>query len=161
MIMVMIMFYLAKDNEVSTAASIHLALKMKKKVCVPCTNKQKKTIRSISIENCKDDLCAGNYGILEPRRKGKRRISPKKTVYNHSSKAVPRSGIDLIIVPGTAFDLARNRLGRGLAYYDRFLAKAAKSTTIGLAFDFQIVPRLPNQGHDVPMDRIITERRII
>lgn len=142
-----IMFYLAKGNEVATAASIELALKRKKQVCAPWTNKKRKTICSIGIRNIQNDLCPGNYGILEPRKKGKRVINPKK--------------IDLIIVPGTAFDLARNRLGRGLAYYDRFLAQAGKRIKIGLAFDFQIIPRLPTQRHDIALDKIITERRII
>ena len=62
---------------------------------------------------------------------------------------------DLIVVPGMAFDKAGHRLGRGKGYYDRFLTKHPEVHTIGLCFDFQVVPEVPSEPHDRPMDEIL------
>jgi 5-formyltetrahydrofolate cyclo-ligase len=67
-------------------------------------------------------------------------------------KEVPLEDIDLIIVPGIAFDKKNVRLGRGHGYYDRFLcALPNKTRTVGLAFDFQVVEHLPQDSHDIPV----------
>ena len=64
--------------------------------------------------------------------------------------------LDLVIVPGIAFDRHGRRLGRGKGYYDRFLRKIAKRTlTIGLAFDFQILPSIPATATDINVDHLI------
>lgn len=70
-------------------------------------------------------------------------------------------GLDLILVPGVAFDLIGNRIGMGKGYYDRFLVKQKDVFKVGLAFEFQIFDELPKDPYDVPVDRIITEKRII
>lgn len=70
-------------------------------------------------------------------------------------------GLDLILVPGVAFDLKGNRIGMGKGYYDRFLARYPDVFKIGLAFEFQIFDELPKDPYDVAVDRIITEKRII
>lgn len=62
---------------------------------------------------------------------------------------------DLIVVPGMAFDKAGHRLGRGKGYYDRFLAKHPNVHTIGICFDFQLVPEVPSEPHDRLMDEIL------
>ena len=93
-----------------------------------------------------DDLKISSYGILEPKKDKIKNISSDK--------------IDLIIVPGVAFDLKGNRMGHGKGYYDRFL-NLVKSTSIGLAFEFQIIENIPVESHDKPIDMIITEKRII
>ena len=63
---------------------------------------------------------------------------------------------DLIIVPGMAFDANGHRLGRGRGYYDRFLAQHPDVHTIGLCFDFQLLPEIPSEPHDRNIDEIIT-----
>lgn len=68
--------------------------------------------------------------------------------------------VDLIIVPGIAFDLQMNRLGRGKGYYDRFLPKLP-AVKIGVCFDFQLFEQIPSCLHDVKMDYIITEDKFI
>ena len=68
--------------------------------------------------------------------------------------------IDLIIVPGVAFDKDLNRLGYGKGYYDRFLAKK-DIYKIGLGFDEQLVDTLITNQHDIKMDMIVTEKRLI
>jgi 5-formyltetrahydrofolate cyclo-ligase len=70
--------------------------------------------------------------------------------------------LDAVVVPGRAFDMGRNRLGRGYGFYDRFLSVIPRKVPlIGLAFDFQIVKPLPVEEHDIPMDVIITQKKII
>ena len=63
---------------------------------------------------------------------------------------------DLIVVPGMAFDANGHRLGRGRGYYDRFLALHPQVYTIGLCFDFQLLPDVPSEPHDRIIDEIIT-----
>lgn len=65
-------------------------------------------------------------------------------------------GFDLIVVPGMAFDSNGHRLGRGKGYYDRFLAQHPKVHTIGLCFDFQLLPEVPSESHDRIIDEIIS-----
>ena len=66
------------------------------------------------------------------------------------------STIDVIIVPGVAFDNQGNRLGRGKGYYDRFLKKIPATKKIGICFDFQMIEQIPTEKNDIPMDDIIT-----
>ncbi len=63
--------------------------------------------------------------------------------------------IDLIIVPGVAFDKQNNRLGRGKAYYDKLLSKT-KALKVGVCFDFQMLEKVPADQYDVKMDMVIT-----
>jgi len=77
-------------------------------------------------------------------------------------RVVPVGEIPLFLVPGVGFDLAGNRLGFGLGFYDRAFAGASPTARrIGLAFEAQIVDRLPAEPHDVRMDAVITEERRI
>ena len=62
----------------------------------------------------------------------------------------------IILIPGLAFDLQGGRLGRGMGYYDRFLAKHPSLVKIGLCYDFQIIPEVPTEEHDVRMDYIVS-----
>lgn len=70
------------------------------------------------------------------------------------------SDIELIIVPGVAYDRQGNRVGRGKGYYDRLLS-SAKATKIGMAYDFQIVDEIDAEPHDIKVDIIITDKGII
>jgi len=75
---------------------------------------------------------------------------------------VALSEIDLVLVPGVAFDESCHRLGMGGGFYDRLLAALAQSaTTIGLAFDEQIVELVPREEHDVTLDAVVTPSRIL
>ena len=68
------------------------------------------------------------------------------------------SRIELIVVPGIAYDKLGNRVGRGKGYYDRLLA-SSKATKIGVGYDFQFVDEIPAEPHDVSVDIVITESR--
>ena len=67
----------------------------------------------------------------------------------------------MILVPGVAFDQTGTRLGRGGGYYDRALAAWPTATTVGLAYEFQILPRLPRDPWDVPVSALATDARWI
>lgn len=71
------------------------------------------------------------------------------------TNVVDSDSIELIVVPGVAYDRKGNRLGRGKGFYDRLLS-TTKATKIGVGFEFQIVGEIPSEPHDVPVDIIIS-----
>lgn len=73
------------------------------------------------------------------------------------NETVSTTAIDLIIVPGVAYDARGNRVGRGKGYYDRLLAES-KATKIGVGYEFQVVDDIEADEHDVKMDIVITDR---
>ncbi len=91
------------------------------------------------------DLQVGHFGIREPR-------SP--------CAPLPLTRLDLILVPGVAFDLHGRRLGRGKGYYDQLL-KGLQGTTCGVALDQQIVAEVPAEPHDVRLKCLLTPTRWI
>ena len=88
-----------------------------------------------------EELSEGSFGILEPR-------------------TVSVIDVDLVVVPGMAFDINGNRLGHGRGFYDAILANFNKKA-IALAYETQIIKRVPVFDHDVKVDKIITEKRTI
>ena len=95
------------------------------------------------IDSVKEDLEYGPYGIQQPKSNRATVIAPEV--------------LDLVVVPGVAFDRSGHRLGRGAGFYDRFLADLPRDIpTVGLAFDFQIVSNLPLQEHDIPLSFVIS-----
>jgi 5-formyltetrahydrofolate cyclo-ligase len=133
--------YLSNAEEVSTDALIEQFLGAKK-ILVP-------VVRNGIMKICElksfDEFRSGKFGIREP----------KNCVFVGDLKA-----IDLVIVPGIAFDKTGHRVGFGGGYFDRFLKKI-HCTTIGLAYEFQIVDKIPAKKYDMPVDYIVTERRVI
>jgi len=72
--------------------------------------------------------------------------------------------IEVVFIPGIAFDITGNRIGFGKGYYDRYLSKYSREErpyTIALIYDFQLLDKIPSQKHDIPVDLIVTEKRII
>ncbi|MDD5423471.1 MAG: 5-formyltetrahydrofolate cyclo-ligase [Candidatus Omnitrophica bacterium] len=138
-----VMFYVSLKDEVNTLSMIDEALKAGKRVCVPVILKEEKRLIAGEIKDRKVDLESQHFGIYQPKE-GK-------------VKEVPLHDIDLIVVPGVAFDKKNVRLGRGHGYYDRFLCGLPDTAkTIGLAFDFQVVDDLPKDSHDIPVSKTIT-----
>ena len=137
-----ILFYASFDGEVDTFTMMQRAQKLGKRIALPAILRDKKMIIPKLIENLQEDLNTGPYGIKQPCYDKKKSLDLKE--------------IDLVVVPGIVFDKMNHRLGRGAGYYDRFLAKLPKGIpSVGLAFDFQVVERLPNQKHDIPLSRVI------
>lgn len=71
-------------------------------------------------------------------------------------EVTPAELMELIVVPGVAFDRRGNRIGRGKGFYDRLLTET-KATTVGVGYDFQLLDEVPAEVHDAPLDMIITE----
>ncbi|HQP91111.1 MAG TPA: 5-formyltetrahydrofolate cyclo-ligase [Candidatus Omnitrophota bacterium] len=138
-----VLFYLSFDGEVDTLRMIKDAMKQGKKVAVPAILKEARELVPSILEDLDADLKGGPYGVLHPREEY---IRP-----------IPLEKIDLVIVPGLAFDVAGNRLGRGMGYYDRFLSRLPKDTpVIGLAFDFQIIDDFPPlEPHDLSVSKVL------
>jgi 5-formyltetrahydrofolate cyclo-ligase len=134
-----VMFYIAFDGEVNTREMIKEAKRLGKIVTVPVCAKNRVTLRpAILKENAA--LRKGPYGVYEPQAK----------------RCIRLEDLDLVIVPGVAFDKKGNRLGRGKGCYDRFLKRIPKETpSIGLAFDFQILPKVPAKQHDVSVNKVL------
>ena len=141
-----VLFYISYNNEVFTHDMIKKFLVDKKNVVVPISNKIDNSLILSKLEKWKD-LHVGSYSILEPIKDKIKKISINE--------------VDLIIIPGLGFDKKGNRLGHGKGYYDNLLKKSLNQTKIGLAFEFQIIDKIPVDDHDKPVDIIITEKRII
>jgi len=102
----------------------------------------------------KDQLLPVKINDLSGLKKGYAGImEPEGEIY-------PPEAIDIVIIPAVAFDLEGHRLGYGKGYYDRFL-KETGALRVGVAYDFQIVDKLPVEQHDVPVELILTPTRII
>jgi len=140
-----ILCYMPVNNEVDIISLIKDSLKNKKRVALPRVNKKEHSIEVFEIKNIDNDLEIGCYNILEPKFENKR--------LNYSD-------IDLILVPGVAFDCHGFRIGYGKGYYDGLL-KNTNATKIALAYEFQVHDTLPSESHDVCVDKIITENRVI
>lgn len=132
--------YIAMPAEVETQPIFEEALRKGKKVYVPCLDLAKKQIHAIQIVNPKE-LTPGPYGILEPPFDKNRLGTPGE--------------LDLAVVPGLGFDRRGGRIGRGEGYFDRFLKEAKKAYKIGLAFECQMVDKVPRGTNDVFLDEVI------
>ena len=138
-----VMFYVSLKDEVSTLSMIDDAARTGKRVCVPVILKEEKRLIAGEIKDRVKDLERQHFGIFQP-------------IAGHV-REVPLEHIDLVVVPGIAFDKDNMRLGRGHGYYDRFLSLLPNRTkTIGLAFDFQVVENLPKDSHDIPVWKTIS-----
>jgi 5-formyltetrahydrofolate cyclo-ligase len=120
-----------------------------KRFCFPVMELAEKRLRFFEVNNLDADFVQGPFGVREP--------DTEKT------KAVDIGEIDMVIVPGIAFDRQHNRLGRGVGFYDRFLETLTHSTAkIGIAFEFQLLDDLPiHLQHDRKVDLIVSEGGVI
>ncbi len=86
----------------------------------------------------------------------KLKVEPKYNIAEPIGEALnDESLIDLVLIPGMAFDVKGNRMGRGAGYYDRILKRTLRALKVGVAFKFQMVEQIPVEAHDVPMDLVI------
>lgn len=142
-----IMVYLDFNHEVKTDFIINHCLFNNKIIYVPICIPETHEI-CISRLTSLDELQTGHYGIREP-----------KACYLRLSDI---SLIDLVLVPGVAFDNIGNRIGFGAGYYDRFIERLKpEAVTAALAYSFQVVDFVPSEEYDIPMDYIVTEKGII
>lgn len=146
-----IMSYVNIGSEVATREFIKRVIYKGKKAAIPMIEhiaKDKKTMVACEITNIEEETEPGHYGILEPKKGMVKKILP--------------CDIDMVIVPGIAFDVKGYRIGYGGGYYDRFLKNARENCVkVGFAYKFQVLDEIPREDHDIPLDLIITQERII
>lgn len=138
-----VLVYLAVNNEVETRSLVNWLFASKKTVVMPVFNSASKSYICAEFSGW-GNLAEGPYGILEPAR----------------VSAVDPRFLDLAILPGVAFDLKGARLGYGKGVFDKLL-RGTNCKKIGLAYDFQIVEDLPREKHDLVMDVVVTEKRVL
>jgi 5-formyltetrahydrofolate cyclo-ligase len=138
--------YVAMPGEVRVDAIVEQCWQENRMVCVPAFRPEIEAYALARIDR-DSDMVLGLYDILEPA--------------DHDWVSVDR--VDLMLVPGLAFDLAGGRVGHGKGYYDRILEGAAgnRPAKIGLAFEFQVFEQVPTNSSDVKMDMVVTESRLI
>ncbi|MBN1493494.1 MAG: 5-formyltetrahydrofolate cyclo-ligase [Candidatus Omnitrophica bacterium] len=138
-----IMTYVSDNYEVETHSLIRTLLGKGKKIVIPYLDEMKNII-PCQINDLDRDTELSWYGYLEPKQ-------------DCRQKPFKKEDVELILVPGLAFDKKGHRLGRGWGCYDRFLASLRPNVqTFGLAFDFQICPTIPTEANDVIVSRVLS-----
>lgn len=140
-----ILFYFPKGKEADLTELMEFSFKEGKTILFPKTNPADCSLAVRQVKDLVSDLGRGEYGIKEPK---------------NSCPEFNKNKLNLIFVPGVGFDQNGNRLGQGKGYYDRFLKDLA-ALKVGIAYEFQLVNSLIAREHDVPMDYIVTEKRVI
>lgn len=138
-----ILFFAPQPNEPDIWRLIGHAVATKKTVALPKFDPTGKEYRAAAVRSLGNDLEKGRFGVPEPKDR-----------CDH----LPLADIDMILVPGSGFDLSGNRLGRGKGFYDRILERTT-GLIIGVAFDWQITEGIPSEAHDISMHRIVTPSR--
>lgn len=143
-----VLFYIDVRSEVRTRSYIPKAMELGKKVIVPYCVKDELSLFPLETM---EELEIGAFKILEP----------KKELREKAEKQYDVKAVDLIIVPGVAFDKKGGRMGHGWGYYDKLLRKARSETPlVALAFECQLFEEIPMDPHDIFMDKIITEKAV-
>jgi 5-formyltetrahydrofolate cyclo-ligase len=144
-----VLFYIDVRTEVRTRSYLATALGHGKQIAVPWCRPDGH-LEIFELTNM-DELEVGMYKILEPRQ----------NLRELPEKRVDVKEVDLIMVPGVAFDRRGARMGHGFGYYDKLLEHSRPDTPlVALAFECQLFPEIPTQPHDIFMDKIITERAV-
>ena len=140
-----VMFYVDVRDEVRTRQALPQAIQSDKRIVIPyCVDGELELFHLESM----DELELGMYKILEPK-------DELRTV---ESKRLQAEDLDLIMVPGVAFDRTGGRTGHGKGYYDKLLEHARADTPlVALAFECQMFEEIPCEDHDIYMDKVVTQ----
>lgn len=142
-----VMFYVDAGSEVKTRHLLEKAIATGKRIVVPWCVVETNELELFHLESM-SELVEGAYKILEP--KDELKLLPPKRLQPQD--------LDLVMVPGTAFDRRGGRMGQGKGYYDRLLANVRPGVPlVALAFECQMFDEIPVDSHDVFMHRVLTE----
>lgn len=131
-----VLLYWSMADEVQTHAFVERWYRQKT-LLLPCVDGDNLRLRQYTGTDC---LVPGEqFGIGEP-------TGPEWT---------DLGAVQLIVVPGVAFDSAGHRMGRGRGFYDRLLASTPSAVKMGIAYGFQVLDTIPTEPHDIKMDLII------
>jgi 5-formyltetrahydrofolate cyclo-ligase len=138
-----VLFFAPLPDEADVWPLLQDALDMGKTVALPHFDTALQNYAARRVKNLQSEIVTGQFWVREPKS---------------NCAKIPLDKIDLILVPGVAFDLRGNRLGHGNGFYDRLLAEF-RGVKCGIAFDEQIVKEVPAGKPDVPVDFILTPSR--
>lgn len=141
-----VMGYLAMPGEPYLDDLLIHAIEAGKTVCVPLMGSVYGVMESAAITDL-NEVVAGRLGVRMPDPSRARILDPSR--------------IDLVLTPGVAFDDSGNRLGMGAGYYDRFFIRAPQAIRAGISWSGQLVSEVPRAEHDILMQWVVTEDRII
>lgn len=144
-----VMWYVDVRDEARTRHAFPNALQSGKKIVIPyCVDGELELFHLESM----DELETGMYKILEPR----------EDLRDVAAKKIDVKQLDLILVPGVGFDDRGGRTGHGKGYYDKLLENAKPETPlVALAFECQMFDEIPMQSHDIFMDKVVTQDRVM
>jgi 5-formyltetrahydrofolate cyclo-ligase len=141
-----IMAYMAMLQEADPSIIIKSALDNGKEVVIPFIDEESRRIIPVKLKSIREGLVKNRYGIYEPQK-----IEP-----------VDVRNIDVVIVPGLAFDARGGRLGRGGGFYDKLLVECSSNCIkCGFGLGCQVIDEVETDVHDVLMDRLLTENGFI
>lgn len=133
-----VLLYWSMSDEVQTHEMVEQWYRQKT-VLLPCVDGDDLRLRQYTGPECM--VSGEQFGIGEPT----------------GEEWTDLAAVELIAVPGVAFDREGNRMGRGRGFYDRLLKSTPNATKIGLAYDFQMMDAIPTEPHDVKMNLVITD----
>ncbi|MCH8261126.1 MAG: 5-formyltetrahydrofolate cyclo-ligase [Planctomycetes bacterium] len=141
-----VMLYMPLASEVDLTPVAIRCFQTGKTVCVPLVDWKRRDMEPVEVTSFDDHVMeVDEHGLRMPR----------------GGAPIPPDLLDLVVVPGLAFDAHGHRLGRGGGYYDRFLGRLRRTAaTVGLGFDVQITDEVPVNDGDVSVDIVVTDRRV-
>ncbi|HEX9045928.1 MAG TPA: 5-formyltetrahydrofolate cyclo-ligase [Verrucomicrobiae bacterium] len=140
-----ILFYAPLPDELDVWPLLEKLLPARRVCALPAFDDATQFYSARRVKNLETDIFTGKFGVSEPAV---------------DCEEIPLDRFDLVLVPGMAFDLQGNRLGRGRGFYDRILAKAS-GVKCGVAYDFQLLEQIPVEAHDAQVNFIFTPSRCV
>ena len=140
-----ILFFAPLPDELDVWPVLEFSLALGVNCALPFFDTEKKTYGAKIIQTLATDIVTGKFGVREPAA---------------TCAEIQLNQFDLILVPGMAFDLNGNRLGRGQGFYDRLLENAS-GIKCGVCHDFQLLEKIPSEPHDAKVDFVLTPNRCV
>jgi 5-formyltetrahydrofolate cyclo-ligase len=140
-----VLFFAPLANEADLWPLLEESVATEKIVALPRFDPSSQSYIACRVRNLQSEIISGRFDIREPHK---------------NCAEIPLVHLDLVLVPGVAFDLNGHRLGRGKGFYDRLLQKV-RGLKVGIAFEEQMVRKIPAEAHDVKMDFVLTPARCV
>jgi 5-formyltetrahydrofolate cyclo-ligase len=140
-----ILFFAPLPDELDIWPVLELSMALGTTCALPFFDAQNQVYGARVLNKLAIDIVAGKFGVREPAA---------------SCAEISLEKFDLVLVPGMAFDLSGSRLGRGQGFYDRLLEKIS-GIKCGLAYDFQLLEKIPTEPHDARVDSVFTPSRCV
>lgn len=140
-----ILFYAPLADELDVWPLLEKLLRSPTVCALPAFDAASQAYSARRVKNLETDIFTGKFGVSEPLP---------------DCEEISFGQFDLVLVPGVAFDLSGNRLGRGKGFYDRILS-AASGVKCGIGYDFQLLEKIPAEAHDARVDFVFTPARCV